>query len=106
MAAPFELTTKAELVGGLAPLSHLFWIKARLNPPTSSNNVVVAADHWLAAGFNEGATSRWYRCQAEPKLRAALASLVDASRQIPEYMGVGVEVAAETGVGSTVARGQ
>jgi len=93
VAASFELMSKDGLAGGLDLLPNLFWIKARLIPSTLSNDIPVTADHWLAAGFKEGTTSRWYRCQAEPKLSAELANLVGASRQIPEYMGVRVELA-------------
>jgi signal transduction histidine kinase len=92
-AAPFDLTSKAGLAGGLDPLPHLFWINSRLNPPPSSKDIPVAMEPWLVAGFNEGPRGRWYRCQSEPRLRSALDSLVEASRQIPEYMGVRVDVA-------------
>ncbi len=48
---------------------------------------------WLASGVDDPETNRWFICRGESELGFRLTELVAGEKQIPEYFGIGVEVA-------------
>jgi signal transduction histidine kinase len=48
---------------------------------------------WLAIGFDDHETNHWYVCRGESELGHRIAELAAGEKQIPEYFGIGVEVA-------------
>src|ERR1017187_3974825 len=48
---------------------------------------------WLAIGFDDHETNHWYVCRGESELGHRIAELAAGEKQIPDYFGIGVEVA-------------
>jgi len=49
--------------------------------------------NWLAMRLNGSSTSQWFVCRSESEVGLRLTRAVDETKQIPEYFGVGLEVA-------------
>ncbi len=50
-------------------------------------------ESWLAARCEDNPTSHWFVCRAETEVGARWAELASQARPIPEYFGIGIEVA-------------
>jgi signal transduction histidine kinase len=48
---------------------------------------------WLAVRFDENQTSHWFVCHSESELGARLGQIAKDTKAVPEYLGVGLEVA-------------
>ncbi len=50
-------------------------------------------DDWLAVRRDDSPTGHWFVCLSESEVGARMSALVDNEKQIPEYFGVGIELA-------------
>ena len=48
---------------------------------------------WLAVGADEPTNPHWFICRSESEVGARIKELVEGSRRVPDYFGVGVELA-------------
>jgi signal transduction histidine kinase len=48
---------------------------------------------WLATGSDDSETNHWYVCRSESEFGLLVTELTAGQKQIPEYFGIGVEVA-------------
>lgn len=88
----------ASPAGAVAP--RLVWFttpdarpSARLGEAGNSVGLQVEDRNWLAIRFGPSATGSCFSCRAESELGASTTRLVNESKQIPDYFGVGVELA-------------
>ncbi len=51
------------------------------------------AHTWLAMPANDGASNCWFICRSEQDLGAALTRIVNDSHRVPDFFGVGIELA-------------
>ena len=49
--------------------------------------------NWLAIGLGDHETNHWFVCRGESEIGSLLTERVNEKEQIPEYFGVGIEVA-------------
>jgi signal transduction histidine kinase len=52
-----------------------------------------ADNPWLAIRRDENGSNHWFVCRGEFELTTRIAGLIEAEKQLPEFFGVGVEVA-------------
>jgi signal transduction histidine kinase len=52
-----------------------------------------ADNRWLAVRRDENGSNHWFVCRGEFELTTKIAGLIEAEKQLPEFFGVGVEVA-------------
>ena len=95
----FRATAESELekipVGRKA--SNLFWFKTpRLVVRRAFKSALpwaVTEQSWLAVRFDESPTAQRFVCHSESDLGLRITELAVGRKQIPEYFGIGVEVA-------------
>jgi len=79
----------------------LFWFatsnegEARPNGVGETNqfNRQIQDRDWLALRYNDSATGHWFVCFSESEVGDRMKALVKETRQIPNYFGVGIELA-------------
>lgn len=78
----------------------LFWFRASpdvttllFNRRLSPTPVPLEDGDWLAVGVPDNATGCWYVCCPEAEVGSRLQAIVYATRNIPDYFGVGLELA-------------
>jgi signal transduction histidine kinase len=89
----FQMKTPVQLVSAHLPnriAPHLFWFET----PEPEISTLNSAEHnWLAIRFDEGTNGQQFVCHAEADLGFQVAELIKNQTQVPEYMGIGIEVA-------------
>ena len=74
--------------------SNLFWFKTPAPVVCSTFPPwAVTEQSWLAVRFNESPTVRRFVCHGESELGHRITELAAGEKHIPEYFGIGVEVA-------------
>ncbi len=69
-----------------------------------NSNAVTTVAHWIAGGgtldrnwlaiaAGDSETNRWYVCRGETEIASRLNELLNRKQQIPDYLGVGIELA-------------
>src|SRR5260370_29905834 len=84
--------------GNLAPPLFWFttlgsWRTTNLQTVVPSLAVEIENPNWLALRIENSSTSRWFLCRAESEVASRLTELAEAGRHIPDYFGLGFEVA-------------
>ena len=71
------------------------WRKGFSNVPRTDKFDINWEDrHWLAIRYDDASPSNhWYVCRFESEIGTEITALVDNTKQIPEYFGVGIELA-------------
>ncbi len=92
---PEALPSQSSRADSPARSHHLQQIKA---PHVSPSRPIMAGleerdQNWLALRADQGASNSWFICRAQTDIGACLTSIIAASRQIPEYFGVAMDVA-------------
>jgi len=76
---------------------NLFWFKTPILVVRRAFNPVlpsaVTEQSWLAVRFDESPTAQRFVCHSESELGHRITELAAGEKQIPEYFGIGVEVA-------------
>jgi signal transduction histidine kinase len=85
--------------------THLFWItfpdreaystlKGWYHEHSGVEGLYQAVENrWLAVPLDENGTNHWFTCRSESELGSKITALVEKGKQIPEFFGIGVEVA-------------
>ncbi len=77
--------------------SQIFWFSAPegMEPPSSGGRPAWSDHNWIAVQGGIGNSGRWYRCRTELDTGLLVHKIVEAEGSLPEYMGVGVELAGQ-----------
>jgi signal transduction histidine kinase len=95
----FRATAESELekIPVVRKASNLFWFETpMLVVRRASNTVPLLAgteQSWLAVRFDESATAQRFVCHSESDLGLRIKELAAGEKHMPEYFGIGVEVA-------------
>jgi len=66
----------------------------QVSPSSPASADVPEADHsWLALQTGNSSSNQWYVCRSQAELGTRLTAIVAEARQIPDYFGVGLQVA-------------
>jgi signal transduction histidine kinase len=100
--------TQTATIGSFAPganiaasadqVPRLFWFTtpAPLNLRAEAGLPSQVEDRkWLAVRLDDNATNHWFACHGESELGFQASDLVKGERQIPEYFGIGIDLASE-----------
>ena len=86
-------TNRPHFLAEFAP--RLFWFTTPdlLNDQTGDSTSAFRDRHWLAVRFNQTPFQDRYVCRAESELGSTAGNAAKDEKQIPEYFGMGIEVA-------------
>jgi signal transduction histidine kinase len=89
--------SEAEKIPVVRKASNLFWFKTPMLVVRRAFNTVlpsaVTEQSWLAVRFDESPTAQRFVCHNESDLGFRIKELVAGKKHIPDYFGIGVEVA-------------
>jgi signal transduction histidine kinase len=73
----------------------LFWFTTPTALSTSSNALygTISDSAWLGACADTNVAERWVVCRPESEIASRVSDLVQRAKQIPEYFGIGIEIA-------------
>jgi signal transduction histidine kinase len=89
--------SEAEKIPVVRKASNLFWLKTPMLVVRRAFNTVlpsaVTEQSWLAVRFDESPTAQRFVCYSESDLGLRITELATGVKYIPDYFGIGVEVA-------------